>query len=712
MRRAGASTSPHPTHPACQITRSASHSFRSTCPNADLRRVTRHRAHSPHQPRRILRRLGLVVLSALAVTAVAATTSAAVFTDQTATGSNVINTEFSQLDANLTAKQIPIAFPVPGMTAGQTITQPFTVRNSDALPLRYSATSIAADAAMGSTVTMKIRAGVGDCSNTGFEASGTQLYSGALGSISSGILLFGNPLYGQQTGDRQIAPLATDVLCIQTALPANAPASAINVPTSTTLRFDQEQMTAAYSDKVKSYNPLFYYRLNDPDTNARDVVNTRTGTYTGGVTHGTTPPAVQSDTTTGYSRFDGTTGYVDLPDTPANQFTNGLTVSAWIYPIGTSAHARIIEFGNGAEKDNILLFRNATNDGWRFSTRNSNGAVGIDMIAGRGDVPRNAWTQVTLTVTGTTVNIYINGTLNTNGTMAFPLPNVVRTQNYLAKSSWPAPTDQNLDGSLSEVAVFDRALTGPEIRSIYDTRDTNPATGRYINAVRALEPQATYRLNDPTAPVAKDTAGSRHGSYSGGPLLNQGMNLSPGVSLGGDTTERSVSFDGVNDYINLPYSPTYQYEKGFSISAWVYPTSYQSWMRVYESGVAQDNNNFFLALVSSSGNGAFSYATRNATGAIQNAIETPNGTAPLNQWTHVTLTVDAAGKPTIYVNGVVRASGNPGGPITVVERANSWIGRSIYPYDGWYTGSMTEVSTWNRPLSQAEVTSLWNARLP
>jgi hypothetical protein len=77
---------------------------------------------------------------------------------------------------------------------------------------------------------------------------------------------------------------------------------------------------------------------------------------------------------------------------------------------------------------------------------------------------------------------------------------------------------------------------------------------------------------------------------------------------------------------------------------------------------------------------------------------------PTSTWTHVVLTASPGSLMKSYVNGVLDGT-------TYTPPACAWSVRSLgydtFPTDG-LTGSLDEVGIWNRPLSQAEVATLYN----
>ena len=119
-----------------------------------------------------------------------------------------------------------------------------------------------------------------------------------------------------------------------------------------------------------------------------------------------------------------------LPDLMLGQYA-GFTVQAWFNStnIGTDWQ-RIIDFGNGASSNNIIvgvvgsqLFINSVGSGPNY-------------IAGP-ILASNTWYHVSAVFSGTTASLYLNGALQ--GTL-IGMPqtqNVARSGNYWGKSNWP-----------------------------------------------------------------------------------------------------------------------------------------------------------------------------------------------------------------------------------------------------------------------------------
>jgi spore coat-associated protein N len=137
-----------------------------------------------------------------------------------------------------------------GMVPGNTVTAPMTVTNSGSLALRYAVTSTinntAGSISLAAQLKLRIRSGVSSCVTASFDADagGVNEYGGAggadLGSVG-GTNLIGDPTAGNQTGDRSLAAGASEVLCVQVALPSSTSSTYSGLSSTATFSFAAEQ---------------------------------------------------------------------------------------------------------------------------------------------------------------------------------------------------------------------------------------------------------------------------------------------------------------------------------------------------------------------------------------------------------------------------------------------------------------------------------------
>lgn len=193
-----------------------------------------------------------------------------------------------------------------------------------------------------------------------------------------------------------------------------------------------------------------------------------------------------SNKTDRYASFAGSGQYLNLPDTTV-AFDNGLTISGWIYYNEFAHWSRIIDFGNGAGVDNIILANPGTSNNINLSIRSGGSNIGMTV---EDVLETDEWMHIAATVdTDGTANIYINGVLV--GTQAHQLPdNVQRTRNYIGRSNWS--NDAYFDGKMDNISMWNVALTQNEITDwMYkDIDNTHPYFDQLL---------FSYHFNDNTA---------------------------------------------------------------------------------------------------------------------------------------------------------------------------------------------------------------------
>jgi hypothetical protein len=102
-------------------------------------------------------------------------------------------------------------------------------------------TSTTTENTLAAELDLTIKSGVTTCTNAGFGASGTVVYSTADLGNTTGINVIGNPAQGSQAGDRTLAASANEVLCFNVSLPLTATNSSQGQTTTATLAFAAEQ---------------------------------------------------------------------------------------------------------------------------------------------------------------------------------------------------------------------------------------------------------------------------------------------------------------------------------------------------------------------------------------------------------------------------------------------------------------------------------------
>lgn len=199
------------------------------------------------------------------------------------------------------------------------------------------------------------------------------------------------------------------------------------------------------------------------------------------------------------------------------------------------------------------------------------------------------------------------------------------------------------------------------------------------------------------------------------------VNVNHGIVNGATLTadrygisNRAYSFDGINDYINVPDDPTLSNFNGMTISAWFNLSTFQAsnfdgvqcilakWYHVLNCGNNTDTYECSIA-----GNKA-QFATNN-----NNISGFPNPPAltasDLNTWKHVVYITDPQLGQMIYINGVQSGTSSATGAICASTNdllfgADQHISLGL---ERFFNGKLDDIGIWNRVLSASEINSLY-----
>jgi len=182
------------------------------------------------------------------------------------------------------------------------------------------------------------------------------------------------------------------------------------------------------------------------------------------------------------------------------------------------------------------------------------------------------------------------------------------------------------------------------------------------------------------------TAADSSGKNNDGTLFN-GATWTTGI------TGKAITFDGVNDYVEVADSPSLDLSGPYTVMCWIYPRSLSSW---YTSFINKYFN-YVLQTVSVTGlRLAFDIA-----GGGAHAADSPVGTLALNQWQHVTGVWDG-NTIRVYKNGVEVASSYQGNIIPQVQNNALHIGTN-QAIDQFFDGLIDEVKIYNCVIPETEI---------
>lgn len=150
-------------------------------------------------------------------------------------------------------------------------------------------------------------------------------------------------------------------------------------------------------------------------------------------------------------------GYFSAP--PDIYFDGDFTVTSLVNVRSIQRWSRLIDFGNGAERDNIQLDFSVWTSGYpTIGVFNYNQYPPLPTASQ--PMPLNEWIHVAGVLNGSLVSLYLNGTdcLNVNQTTARGL---IRTKNFIGRSNWSG--DELANATYRNLRIYNRALTAQEI---------------------------------------------------------------------------------------------------------------------------------------------------------------------------------------------------------------------------------------------------------
>lgn len=262
-------------------------------------------------------------------------------------------------------------------------------------------------------------------------------------------------------------------------------------------------------------------------------------------------------------RLNGTNAFVDVPDN--FWFENEYTISCWLRPEAFGSFARIYDFGNGQQSDNVLACLTQGTNG-RLAAQNYNASSTQTRVDAPSGAALNTWSHVLVSFDGGTIKIYLNGNLIASGAGSVPR-RIMRTNCYIGRSNWAA--DAFAQSAFDDFMIWNRVLNSAEILALANDGliDSNSPVceGATLQLSAPVIPNAQYAWSGPAAfsgnasqvlrPALTSAAG---GNY----ILNINVNsclsgpLSTIVTVGSNAQAPVVSFSGLPSATNTLASPS------------------------------------------------------------------------------------------------------------------------------------------------------------
>ncbi len=176
----------------------------------------------------------------------------------------------------------------------------------------------------------------------------------------------------------------------------------------------------------------------------------------------------------------------------------------------------------------------------------------------------------------------------------------------------------------------------------------------------------------------------------------------------------AISFDGIDDYVNVNNSLNYLFGSGdnFTLSAWVKSNSFGTWRNILRIDTGGTNRDLWL----------FRYATNNKLQMVFGdegaTLHTSNSNRSITDtnWHYVVGIVNATqDKVYVYIDGDLEANDTDSSSTWRTDDSDLRIGAVGYTagtYAGifaeFFNGTIDDVAIWNRSLTNAEINTSMN----
>jgi hypothetical protein len=150
-------------------------------------------------------------------------------------------------------------------------------------------------------------------------------------------------------------------------------------------------------------------------------------------------------------------GYLLFP--PSIYFKGDMTISVWVKPNSVIGFARVIDCGNGASLNNLILSLKGQSGPYICSC--NTGCVNIHSVK---QLQVGKWYHFAYTIEGTLAKLYVNGNIWAQGTQGSPI-SVTRSKCYLGRSNWNADP-QSIYALVDDLKFFNKSLTETEVKKV------------------------------------------------------------------------------------------------------------------------------------------------------------------------------------------------------------------------------------------------------
>lgn len=363
--------------------------------------------------------------------------------------------------------------------------------------------------------------------------------------------------------------------------------------------------------------------------------------------------------------FNGTTQYASI-GAPI-QAGSSYTKEAWIFATTLSGNRNILSSAN--------------HPFWVSGGILQAGQTGnYSRVVDNTTLPPNTWvhTAVTFDASTSTMCLYKNGTLISTATS---VPAYTSENIYAGSHSGG---NSLFEGLMDEVRIWNVALSAAQLKAYMLKGPPHQETGLL----------AYYPCNEGTGASLVNVTGGTNGT-----LVNSPTWVASPVGFSGN----ALSFDGVNDVVNIADHSSLDITNAITLEAWVYATKSSGIQNVMNKSSNAVNTGYIFPRTDNGWGNVVMYLH------IGGGWRTLSAPYPgLNAWHHLAATYDGA-MMRLYINGVEAASQAYTGAITTNNNFVT-LGNQT-GFSEFFGGRADEFRIWNVARTQAEIHAGMNREL-
>jgi hypothetical protein len=445
--------------------------------------------------------------------------------------------------------------------------------------------------------------------------------------------------------------------------------------------------------QVPSYVPtnglVAYYPFNG---NANDA----SGNGNNGTVNGATLTTDRNGNANSAYLFNGTSNNIGIN----NPFMGGIQVSSFslytrIKTIGSPSSGSAYNIWGKSFSWGEINFGVDSNNTVYIVWANSNNGNTYTHIQTTSSIIPNTWYDVIITFQNSEVKIYFNATnqasIDYYGTNSLANFAQDSNSNKIGSRIFGGQTVQYFNGVIDDFGVWNRALSQQEVTTIYNQIPT------YSDNCNNVSGSLTQGLVGywPFCGNANDDSGNgNHGIVNGATLTTDRFG----------NVNSAYDFNGTNNFIELVNSTQLDNMSNFSISTWyqVNNTSPQFQFLVSKDLMGDPPNGDWDFYIN------YNKVKFDITINANNNSGTQNSLIQPNTWNHALITRNSSsGLINIYINGILENSFTGYiGPYSNTQKMN--FGRQGSSNQHFLNGKLDDIGIWNRVLTPAEISQLYN----